>query len=73
MDGFNSMIVRLKDTPFYLQIVILSGFNSMIVRLKAIDKRDIPMYQSEFQFYDSPIKRLASRWRASRKEIVSIL
>ena len=58
------MIVRLKEESFIWFNICCACFNSMIVRLKA-DRRCILMFQPEFQFYDSPIKRARSKRAAS--------
>ena len=56
VNGFNSMIVRLKDNKGRKAAQFASGFNSMIVRLK--DRTIVAVHcGGQFQFYDSPIKR----------------
>ena len=57
---FNSMIVRLKGTNNENNSNNNNRFNSMIVRLKDSAVNWLRLVQ-KFQFYDSPIKRHASR------------
>ena len=59
--GFNSMIVRLKDTMKFVPPAVIERFNSMIVRLKAFCRRTISMSKPMFQFYDSPIKSIQKK------------
>ena len=57
--SFNSMIVRLKVQRVQAIPRTTIRFNSMIVRLKGVCSfRRVERY-SEFQFYDSPIKRIS--------------
>ena len=56
-EGFNSMIVRLKGRCGQYARHRGRSFNSMIVRLK-VCKHKIYELSNQFQFYDSPIKRL---------------
>ena len=55
--SFNSMIVRLKETPENGVFGGENSFNSMIVRLKVCNSRPENNRFKRFQFYDSPIKR----------------
>ena len=67
------MIVRLKENDGRKMQRGFKNFNSMIVRLKVHRSGQLRWYGSEFQFYDSPIKRRAQPTRGGRRTRVSIL